>query len=122
MVIRPERSGLGSRPCRRRPNALPTSELADIHADEEALLRRARSRCRRRRARPVPDRCGGCGALGPPGQRPPVRRRHEDPAEQRRLDADGGPDGADGRGLYEVRRALCAAGADVVVYRLRGRT
>lgn len=25
------------------------------------------------------------------------------------------PDGSDGRGLYEVRRALCAAGADVVV-------
>ncbi|MFF9623599.1 5'/3'-nucleotidase SurE [Streptomyces griseosporeus] len=25
------------------------------------------------------------------------------------------PDGADGKGLYEVRRALCAAGADVVV-------
>jgi 5'/3'-nucleotidase len=25
------------------------------------------------------------------------------------------PDGADGRGIYEVRRALCAAGADVVV-------
>lgn len=25
------------------------------------------------------------------------------------------PNGADGKGLYEVRRALCAAGADVVV-------